>query len=122
MAEVPPLASTGESAGRYYEAMLGCYTPYFRLNPLIWQHIPPGPNAVGGPCSRREDCRSHLCAQFAPITNRCTDFCNTDSDCRTPSTPNWRCQWAELSLTGVFLQSYDIADITRFVLVGVCSQ
>ena len=126
LASSPPLSSTGEAAGRFYEAVLGCYTPYFRLNPLIWTFQPPGTGALGVTCDpTRADgrlaCRNHLCAQFAPIRGRCTDYCDEDNDCISPQTPDWRCRFGELSLTGVFLQDYDIADITKFVLVGVCA-
>ena len=126
LAESPTLPSTNEAAGRYYEGVLGCYTPYFRLNQVSWQYNPPGTGALGAICdpNRSEGrlaCRSHLCAQFDPIRGKCTDFCDEDRDCLSPSTPDWVCRYGELSLTGIFLQSYDVADITKFVLVGVCA-
>ncbi len=126
LAENPNLPPTNEGAGRYYEGILGCYTPYFRRNVVSWEHHPPGLGALGSVCdpNRTEGrlaCRSHLCAQFDPIRGRCTDFCNADNDCWSPSTPDWICKFGELSQTGIFLQSYDIADITKFVLVGVCA-
>jgi hypothetical protein len=126
LAETPNLPPTGESAGRYYEAVLGCYTPYFRLNAATWQHHPPGTGNLGAVCDPNQAdgrlaCRNHLCAQFAPIRGRCTDFCEQDTDCVTPTTPDWKCRFGELSLTGIFLQSYDVADITRFVMIGVCA-
>jgi hypothetical protein len=120
-AENPVLPSTGEAAGRYFEAMFGCYTSVFQ-----GQYLPPGTGAMGAFCDStraegRLACRSHQCAQFAPIRDRCTDFCDEDADCVTPSTPNWRCRYGELSLTGIFLQMVGIADITKFTLVGVCA-
>ncbi len=126
LAETPQLSSTGEGAGRFFEAVLGCYTPYFAVTPLVWELRPPGQGAIGAACDPVSStgnlvCRSHVCAQFAPIRGRCTDFCETDSDCLTPSTPNWRCRFAELNLTGVFVQDYGIADPAKFVLVSVCA-
>lgn len=121
-AENPPIPSTGEGAGRYFEGIFGCYTPVIDLG-LGPQPVPPGTGAMGTPCTpsnARQVCRSHQCAQFIS-PNRCTDFCDEDADCRTPATSNWRCAFGELSLTGVYLQALQVADITKFTLVGVCA-
>ena len=117
--EVPPIPSTQEGAGRFHDAILGCYTPYDNLgNP-----VPPGFGGLGQPCtqaSARTVCRSHLCAQFLS-PNQCTDFCDDDADCVSPSTPNWRCRVAELNFASLFLQNFGVADQTKFSLVGVCA-
>ena len=126
LAENPVLPSTGEGAGRYYEAVLGCYTPYFRLNAFVWEYRGPGVGGLGASCDAsrvegRLDCRSHLCGQFPSIWGQCTDFCDEDSDCVSPQTPNWRCRYADMNFSSIFLQSYDIADVTRFTLLRICA-
>lgn len=126
LAETPNLPSTNEAAGRYFEAVLGCFTPYFRENAITWRPYPPGQGQLGSFCDASNTqgaftCRSHLCAQFAPIRGRCTDHCQRDSDCVTPSTPDWKCKFGERNLAGIFLQSYDVADVAKFTLVPVCA-
>ena len=125
LAETPNLPGTFESAGRYFEAILGCYSPYF-FDGIRWNPQPPGAGAMGAACdptrsSGRLACRSHVCAGFPPIRGQCTDYCKQDSECVSPSTPNWRCKFGELNLIGAFQQSFGIADPTRFVLVGICA-
>ncbi len=124
-AESPPILSSGEGAGRYFEGVLGCYSPVF-FDGNAWTALPPGSAGLGSPCDAarpegRFACRSHQCATFAPIANRCTDFCDDDSDCVSPATPDWRCQVGELALSSVFLQSAGVSDPTKFTLVGVCA-
>ena len=67
------------------------------------------------------EARQDVCAGFPPIRGQCTDYCKQDSECVSPSTPNWRCKFGELNLIGAFQQSFGIADPTRFVLVGICA-
>lgn len=118
--ENPPIPSTQEGAGRFHDAILGCYTPFIQGT----VYVGPGAGALGAPCSAataRTACRSHQCAQFAPIVNRCTDFCDDDADCVSPSTPNWRCQVAELNFASLYLQGIGLGDATKFTLVGICA-
>ena len=126
----PAIPGTNESAGRYFETALGCYesisgtfAPDLGLLPTAQ---PPGGGFMGSACDSsnpegRLACRSHLCAAFAPIVNQCTDFCDEDADCDTPQTPGWSCRVGELNLASVFLQMVQIADVSKFTLIGVCS-
>ena len=96
LAETPNLASTQEASGRYFEAIRGCYTPIFQSSPGSWEPLPPGAGPLGAACDASSPegklaCRSHLCAGFDPIPNRCTDYCDGDADCLSPSTRDW-CQ------------------------------
>ena len=130
LAESPPLQSTGEGAGRYYEAVLGCYTPYYRTNAAlgVWQAYPAGSDPIGSSCNpavntqAQHTCRSRVCA-VPPLPNagQCTRYCQSDNDCNGSLTPNWRCRWGDKNLTGIFVQSYDIADATKFTLLGICA-
>jgi hypothetical protein len=121
--EVPAIGATGEGPGRYLDAFAGCFTP---VNHLIPEVFAPGGQPMGGGCDATSSagdlsCRSFLCATFAPIVGLCTDFCARDVDCDTALTPGWRCRAAELNHASVFLQSAQIADISKFTLVGVCA-
>jgi len=130
LAERPVLQSTGEGAGRYYEAILGCYTPYYRTSAALgtWQYYPAGNSPIGTACNPIENtqashtCRSRLCAvPGLPNAGQCTRYCQSDSDCMGTLTPSWRCRWGDKNLTGIFVQSYDIADATKFTLLGICA-
>lgn len=118
--ENPPIPGTQEGAGRFHDAILGCYTPHIQGT----VYVPPGFGALGAPCTgatARTSCRSHQCAQFAPIANRCTDFCDDDADCLSPGTPNWRCLVAEINFASLYLQGIGVGDATKFALVGICA-
>ncbi len=128
--EQPAIPGTNESAGRYFETALGCYesvsgtfAPDLGFLPTVQ---PPGGGSMGSACDAssadgRLACRSHLCAAFAPIVNQCTDFCDDDQDCESPQTAGWKCRIGELNLASVFLQMVNIADVSKFTLIGVCS-
>jgi hypothetical protein len=130
LAESPVLQSTGEGAGRYYEAVLGCYTPYYRTSAALgtWAPYPAGSDPIGSACNpvsntqAQHTCRSRLCA-VSPLPNvgQCTRYCQSDNDCSGTLTPSWRCRWGDKNLTGIFVQSYDIADATKFTLLGICA-
>ena len=123
--ESPAISSTGEEPGRYLDAFLGCFTPVdftdFPTSTML-----PGRRGIGSTCDATSvygdlSCRSYMCAGFAPIVGKCTEYCARDSDCQTSSTPNWKCRVAENNHTSMFLQGAQVADESSFSLVGICS-
>jgi len=123
LTEMPALSGTREGPRRHHEAVLGCYTPYRRIDPTNWEARPPGATAIGGTCDPMaadgyRTCRSHVCAGFAPLNGQCTEYCDETSDCP----PGWSCRVGETSLTSNFLSGFDIADQNRLALIGVCSR
>jgi|GEM_PF-1609405 len=112
-----PFDHTQEGAGNYIDGMVGCYMPVDLLG--NWRS--PGVRGMGNTCTSREECRSFLCGQAGAVANRCTDFCDSDSDCDGPNTPGWRCRYMQLNHTSYYLQGVGMADEGRFSIVGACS-